>query len=728
METKAMKIKYQEKEYSNMSGSALLRQIQNQHTPTIDLFIRESVQNSLDAARTDVDAVRVEIYTGMFRSEKLSPFFEDIEEELKELYPDECKFLSITDKGTKGLTGPISLSEVHGENYGNLQSLIYQIAKPQSKKGAGGSWGIGKTVYFRAGNGLVIYYSRIFNEKKGHYEERLAAAAVEDEKSPALLRKNPHRTGMAWWGQKDPFRTDRDWTIPLVDSEEIHQILDVFDLEPMTGDETGTTVIIPYINPEALLQQTITETEQAEEVPTPYWKNDLLDCLSVCLQKWYCPRLDNPHYRQIGNGPYLKASVNNRLLVKESFLPLFQLMQKLYNSSPEKPERFEGRQIESEDISLRNEFDSSTGKTSAGILSCIRVDEDDMRMELPEHLPSPYACIDKDSPVEMNEPILAYTRRPGMIVSYETDSEWTHSTAKTEHGEFIIALFRSSRDTRLHPDLRKDDRQTLEDYLRETENADHMSWQDLKSDLKKKGNIVKKIRRNISRKIRDRYKEVKQNAGSRKNLGLGKRVGSKILPPEGSSYWDQRSGGTSGPGGTGGSGDFPSGGASAGAAGSRGFGMMQTGVTEFVNNQLHIPVLLTLGKEKRGNLIVRVKTETGLRDAKYWKKNLNADLPVWIDALEIHRIDKGQLRRGRKKTKSWKQISETSVIDDVEFEFVSSPAGKDCHSVRISVPEADNYRIELTAVITVGQFEGDLAFSKESDNKKDKKDKKEAGV
>uniref|UniRef100_UPI0026F238B9 hypothetical protein n=1 Tax=Faecalibaculum rodentium TaxID=1702221 RepID=UPI0026F238B9 len=53
---------------SNMSqsGSSLLRSIQNNSTPILDLLVRESIQNSLDAAKPDRRSVRVDFEIGEF--------------------------------------------------------------------------------------------------------------------------------------------------------------------------------------------------------------------------------------------------------------------------------------------------------------------------------------------------------------------------------------------------------------------------------------------------------------------------------------------------------------------------------------------------------------------------------------------------------------------------------------------------------------------------------------
>ena len=63
-----MQIEIAKHERMSESGSSLLRLIQNTSTSTLDLLVRESLQNSLDAARSDKDYVGVNFKVGEFEA------------------------------------------------------------------------------------------------------------------------------------------------------------------------------------------------------------------------------------------------------------------------------------------------------------------------------------------------------------------------------------------------------------------------------------------------------------------------------------------------------------------------------------------------------------------------------------------------------------------------------------------------------------------------------------
>ena len=82
-----MKIEIAEPGKMTQSGSSLLRLIQNNSTPLLDLLVRESIQNSLDAAKSSVDYVIMDFITGSFCKENLNIELDEITEALNKRFP-----------------------------------------------------------------------------------------------------------------------------------------------------------------------------------------------------------------------------------------------------------------------------------------------------------------------------------------------------------------------------------------------------------------------------------------------------------------------------------------------------------------------------------------------------------------------------------------------------------------------------------------------------------------
>ena len=110
----------------------------------LDLLVRESIQNSLDAARVKEknEVVTVEFDTGKIDHEKLCKAVGgELEESLRVCGKTwSTDFISIRDSGTVGLTGKAS------DKSSNLCKLVYEVFQKQQERGAGGSCGVGKTI------------------------------------------------------------------------------------------------------------------------------------------------------------------------------------------------------------------------------------------------------------------------------------------------------------------------------------------------------------------------------------------------------------------------------------------------------------------------------------------------------------------------------------------------------------------------------------------------------
>ena len=110
-------------------GDAILRSLQNKSLPIVDLMIRESLQNSLDATLPNTENTIVDFNVGKFNSYELSSHLEGIENELNERYEMFEDFISIGDKNTTGLTGNYSSTDANELNKSNFYKLVFGIGK-----------------------------------------------------------------------------------------------------------------------------------------------------------------------------------------------------------------------------------------------------------------------------------------------------------------------------------------------------------------------------------------------------------------------------------------------------------------------------------------------------------------------------------------------------------------------------------------------------------------------
>ncbi|MES9683257.1 hypothetical protein ABWK22_10110 [Gottfriedia acidiceleris] len=503
----------------SQSGSSLLKLIQNNDLPILDLLVREAVQNSLDAGIKvkDHDSVYVDIGLKEVNVPNFAKHLDGITDRLIEKFGASTqKALYIEDANTTGLTGSLDFNNFPNSN---IFKLIYGISMAQETPGAGGSWGLGKTVYFRVGIGLVVYYSHTINEE-GEYEHRLAVTLVENEKLPNnivpnSMAKSP--SGIAWWGKR--VTSNSNDTIPITDENVIRDILQSLSIELFKGDQLGTKIVIPFIDEKQLLIKH--DYNPNENKP---WESNVLDYIRVSMQRWYGPRLANKKYNY---GKYLDGYVNGERLEKDTFLTLFLELQMMYNLAVHggKSNRYYVN-----DIQIRNYFDNNKAN-NAGRVAYKKFTKKELDMLAPLNGPSPFTCVNEKNPLgEQNAPLLAYVRRPGMIVNYETNGEWCKGLGATEEHEYMVAIFVPNSNTKLMNT--ENGVVDLEAYLRKSEMADHTSWTDI--IIKNKPlDIVEKIRSQVRRKIKNTY-ENKEEVKAKQGMNtLARNVGKMLLPPTG---------------------------------------------------------------------------------------------------------------------------------------------------------------------------------------------------
>lgn len=611
--------------YGISYGSAALKSLKSHNVPELDLLVREAIQNSSDAAlEQEGDSFRVSFNTGMFEPSRLNFYITDLENTLNQRFPEQqAEFMEIRDTKTSGLTGGIRKAQLPKDDHGNFFKLIFDTGKQQNQSGAGGNFGFGKSVYYRVGIGIVIFYSRI---KSGEgFESRLIVTLVEDETKPdALLNAICQDSeGKAWWGIKDG-----EDLLPITDqdSEFITAVLNIFGVQEFKGTETGTSIIIPYINSRKLLEDIIpNEADVREDVKQAFrsmYGSGLDDYLELAVQKWYCPKIHNRELNRLNSKKckWLSVSINNRNINKNNLLPFFDLIQELYTTAIFKTygkdyvsNRYPG--IITQPVNIRDYLEN--GSTS-GYVAIIKIAKSDLyndSMSL-----SPYDYIGKFE-ADCNDPIVMYTRDPGMIIDYSTTDAWVKGIPMpTNQDEYLFAFYMPDTGKTIKSNLSVKEYagQTLGEYLRACEKAEHMSWED-----PAKMQIVRRIQRITVDRIKNQICAEETEKIEATASKLSGKLGRMLLPRVGYAK------GVRGQGGGG------------GAGGDTKMKDVSFEILSqlFNGNDMILDFKLKLSHAKKtADIAVIVDSEGGRIDPTAWQKDIGTPFPASITELVVHTV------------------------------------------------------------------------------------------
>lgn len=525
-------------------GHLTLEAMQNWKLPKTDLFVREVIQNCSDAA----DPVKGDFFSVAFNTnsfngkdfiELLSGFNKSIIDRFSN--PD-SKYLEIRDTGTTGLTGPLTITEENEKDHGNYYRLIYDTGKPQTQKYSGGNWGYGKSAYYGMGAGFVVFYSQI--EEKGEYKSRLIVTLIEDEEADNTIlsghENGAKSAGKAWWGKALNGSGSEADMLPLEDPEEIKEVLSIFNIPPFAEKQTGTSVIIPYVDYQSLMNNMVDdEVDGAADVRNrcPWTYPDLEgfeEYLKLSIQRWYAPAINNLDLPELIGKKWLYVTVNEEMISYDSMYPFFQLIQRLYTASLAKTldqqERHTSWSIFYENnisqISINKYIDNSNhGNTAVGYLTTAKIPKTLLNVGEQANL-NPFLLLgyyeEGESESERSIPVVMFARRLGMVIDYAYKDEWVHGLPVPEENvEYFFSFFVPylGESKHLKPDLAvsKYAGKTLEEYLISCEASDHEGWED-----HDRINIVSSIQRNVVNRIKNVIQEIKVPA----NTGEADRLGN----------------------------------------------------------------------------------------------------------------------------------------------------------------------------------------------------------
>jgi hypothetical protein len=421
------------------------------HYSLVDLLIRESIQNSLDAASPGQKSVQVHFNIMDCSAGPMLDALAGARERLK-ISPmsNRVRVLEVRDTGTKGLTGPIDMRdpESDADKFGKL---IFGLARTHTDSPtAGGSWGFGKTMFYRLGAGLVIYYTRCVSE--GRLVDRVAAVGLQ----AAAVRRFPFEngTGIHWWTSS---KSDKIEAIesPASQKGPIREMLRTFGVEPFQEKQTGTSVIVPFLKDDEDLARPESFDSQ-EWNDACHWERKLENALERAAARWYPVRLGNASFPQLMNGaPSLEVSVNGSPVVNPTVCrKLQELYFELRTQRPGRPSS-----VSLEPITLYRKQGSGGKPEIPGGRALLAFREYDK---------SELGAIDAEMLLRRDvtgTPLIAGVRSLGMALSWHQGVDakpW--STCSLPEGRALIGL------------VMPDPASALEEALRKSERAEHTHW------------------------------------------------------------------------------------------------------------------------------------------------------------------------------------------------------------------------------------------------------------
>lgn len=218
-------------------------------TPKPEAFVREVIQNSLDAKRDGSDKVKVLFSFDKAPLGEIYDYVEDLGPHLDawDILPSGwgsadhlVPFLTIEDFGTTGLTGPTSRNFSKSQKNEHFLSFWLRDGMSEKQKEKGGRWGLGKHTFFMVSKINTFWGLTIRDDGK---EYLMGKSALK-----------PHNIGEKRYTHYGFFRDEND--DPVTDENLLNGLKKEFSLKRKTS--SGLSLVIPYpisnINHDSLLK------------------------------------------------------------------------------------------------------------------------------------------------------------------------------------------------------------------------------------------------------------------------------------------------------------------------------------------------------------------------------------------------------------------------------------------------------------------------------------------
>lgn len=251
----------------------------------LSLFVREVAQNTWDArlnadekkgACLDIsvgtfsDANSKALESGVFNAE---PETEDLRTALVEATRRGSPYVIVRDSQTVGLAGATEADEKSTRR--NFISFVRNIGQDTHDAQSGGSFGFGKSVFFRySEHATILAYTRT-TDAKGKGVSRLIGMS--------LHKSNRDHTGRHWWGV--PPNDGREGFNQPLSGEAADKLAELIGFSAYGTDEKGTSIMV--ISPTFPKHSRATFSDLSS-----YDNRELLaGAFAEALLIWYWPRM-----------------------------------------------------------------------------------------------------------------------------------------------------------------------------------------------------------------------------------------------------------------------------------------------------------------------------------------------------------------------------------------------------------------------------------------------------
>lgn len=244
----------------SQTASGIRRQLGQSGLNPTTVLVRESVQNSWDARlpKAEGGSGRIEVSFSLDRLGSRAVAWRDVllddrghgpqlgsEMSLKKCLTSDDYILTISDRGTTGLGGPLRADEpVKDGQTPNFVQFIRNVGEPRDQENGGGTYGFGKGILYSFSKCSTILV-RTRCPENDDFPRRLIGASLGDTFEDSAGKRH---TGRHWWGAIAPDGIPDPVTGDEV--EELTEKLGVADGRDATG--TDVFIVAPNLDQEGI--------------------------------------------------------------------------------------------------------------------------------------------------------------------------------------------------------------------------------------------------------------------------------------------------------------------------------------------------------------------------------------------------------------------------------------------------------------------------------------------